>query len=129
MRETFNGDLFPPPPKDEGPSDLEGTLTAAQLEIPRSILARTDLTTFQQSLNFWRYEFDVIPIELVSSIYEQFIHAADPETAEKGGNSLHPRESRLTSSSRRSLTIATSRPRSFRRTPKSWTCRAVPVCS
>ncbi|RUL86995.1 HsdM family class I SAM-dependent methyltransferase [Tautonia sociabilis] len=90
MRETFNGDLFPPPPKREESLGSEGLLTEAQLEIPRCILARTDLTTFQQSLNFWRYDFDVIPIELISSIYEQFIHAADPERATRAGTHYTP---------------------------------------
>jgi SAM-dependent methyltransferase len=90
MRETFNGDLFRPPPKDDGSSVIEGTLTDAQLEIPRCILARTELTTFQQSLNFWRYDFGVIPIELISSIYEQFIHAADPERATQAGTHYTP---------------------------------------
>jgi hypothetical protein len=90
MREAFNGDLFPPPPKEVGSSDIEETLTDEQLEIPRCILARTDLTTFQQSLNFWRYDFDIIPIELISSIYEHFIHAADPERAVRAGTHYTP---------------------------------------
>jgi len=66
MTETFNGDLFPPPPKD---ATLVSELTEDRLRIPQCILARTDLTTFQQSLKFWRYDFSVIPIELISSIY------------------------------------------------------------
>jgi hypothetical protein len=90
MREVFNGDLFPPPPQEEGLLDVEVTLTEEQLAIPRCILARTDLTSFQQSLNFWRYDFDVIPIELISSIYEQFIHAADPVKAHGAGTHYTP---------------------------------------
>ena len=90
MREIFNGDLFPPPPKEDGLADIEAPLPENQLEIPRCILARTNLTTFQRSLNFWRYDFDVIPIELISSIYEQFIHAADPEKAQKAGTHYTP---------------------------------------
>jgi len=90
MREIFNGDLFPPPPKEDGLADIEAPIPENQLEIPRCILARTNLTTFQRSLNFWRYDFDVIPIELISSIYEQFIHAADPEKAQKAGTHYTP---------------------------------------
>ena len=90
MRETFNGDLSPPPPKENGLADIAAILSENQLEIPRCILARTDLTTLQQSLNFWRYDFDVIPIELISSIYEQFIHATDPEGAQRAGTHYTP---------------------------------------
>jgi N-6 DNA Methylase len=90
MRETFNGDLFPPPLKDDGLGEDETDFTVEQLEIPRCVLVRTNLTTFQQSLNFWRYDFDVIPIELISSIYEQFIYAADPESAHRAGTHYTP---------------------------------------
>lgn len=90
MRETFNGDLFPPSLKEDRPGDVETEFTVDQLEIPRCILVRTNLTTFQQSLNFWRYDFDVIPIELISSIYEQFIYAANPERAHQAGTHYTP---------------------------------------
>ena len=87
MREIFNGDLFPPPPTE---AFFVHDLTPAQLEIPQCILARTDLNTWQQSLHFWRYDFSVIPIELISSIYEKFIYAADPDKAKKMGTHYTP---------------------------------------
>lgn len=87
MTETFNGDLFPPPPQDAA---LVNELTEERLRIPQCILARTNLTTLQQSLNFWRYDFSVIPIELISSIYERFIHASDPEKAIQAGTHYTP---------------------------------------
>ncbi len=87
MTETFNGDLFPPPPKD---NTLVKELTSERLRIPQCILARTDLTTLQQSFKFWRYDFSVIPIELISSIYEKFIHSADLEEALKRGTHYTP---------------------------------------
>jgi hypothetical protein len=87
MTDTFNGDLFPPPPRD---SSLVNQLTEDRLKIPQCILARTDLTTLQQSFNFWRYDFSVIPIELISSIYEKFIHTADPEKAAQKGTHYTP---------------------------------------
>ena len=90
MRDAFNGDLFPPPPKESGVAEVDADFSEEQLEIPRCILLRTDLNTFQQSLNFWRYDFDVIPIELISSIYEHFIHAADPERAHRAGTHYTP---------------------------------------
>lgn len=87
MRDAFNGDLFPPPPQH---ASLDRRLTRKQLEIAQCVLARTDLTTFQRSFHFWRYDFRVIPIELISSIYEKFIHAADPEKAKKAGTHYTP---------------------------------------
>ena len=87
MTETFNGDLFPPPPRDD---TLVEALTEERLRIPQCILARKDLTSLQQSFKFWRYDFSVIPIELISSIYEKFIHAADPEKAIQAGTHYTP---------------------------------------
>jgi len=87
MTETFNGDLFPPPPKD---ATLVEELTQERLRIPQCILARTHLTTLQQSFKFWRYDFSVIPIELISSIYEKFIHTATPDQARKRGTHYTP---------------------------------------
>jgi hypothetical protein len=87
MTETFNGDLFPPPPRD---ATLVNELTEERLRIPQCILARTDLTTLQQSFKFWRYDFSIIPIELISSIYEKFIHTADPRGALQAGTHYTP---------------------------------------
>jgi len=87
MTETFNGDLFPPPPKDAA---LIEELTNERLAIPQCILARTDLSTLQRSLNFWRYDFSVIPIEVISSIYERFIHTTKPTEAIEAGTHYTP---------------------------------------
>jgi SAM-dependent methyltransferase len=87
MQTTFNGDLFPPPP-----SNAADTLkyTKAQLEIARSIVIRRDLTTGQLSFDFGRYDFEVIPIELISSIYERFIYADDARLAKQRGTHYTP---------------------------------------
>ncbi len=87
MAGAFNGDLFPPPPRE---ASLSKELTRERLRIPQCILARTDLTTLQQSFKFWRYDFSVIPIELISSIYEKFIHTASPREAAARGTHYTP---------------------------------------
>ncbi len=87
MTDTFNGDLFPPPPSD---ASLVKELTNDRLSIPQCILARTNLTTLQRSFKFSRYDFSVIPIELISSIYEKFIHTADPRGALQAGTHYTP---------------------------------------
>ena len=64
LRETFNGDMFP----------LEGSITPKPEHLLRvaDFLEAVDPNTGQMSL--FPYQFDVIPVELISSIYEQFAH-------------------------------------------------------
>ena len=68
LRDTFNGDMFPP----EGAP----VPSAKHLGRVRHFLTATDPATGQQSL--FPYRFDVIPVELISAIYEQFVHSAKP---------------------------------------------------
>ena len=66
LRETFNGDMFPPAPKSvPATKHLEGVARFLEAE---------DAETAQMSL--FPYRFDVIPVELISAIYEQFVHSA-----------------------------------------------------
>ena len=63
----FNGDLFV--------TDLEErkSVTADQLRLLRGLLQGNASTT-QQPLFLWAYDFSVIPIELISNMYESFYH-------------------------------------------------------
>ena len=72
LAKTFNGDVFPHDPAQR--------YTAAQLLELKFLLDGGDPETGQRYL--WPYEFDVVPIELLSSIYEAFTHALDPELAQ-----------------------------------------------
>lgn len=89
MRDRFNGDLFPPPPKAQDDGD-DYRFTESQLDVARRIVVRTDLTSGQQTFDFGRYDFEVIPIELISSIYERFIYADNPTLAKKRGTHYTP---------------------------------------
>lgn len=72
LRETFNGDMFPP---------ASGFVPAATyLSRVGDFLTATDPETGQRSL--FPYQFDVIPVELISSIYEQFVHSSMPGLAD-----------------------------------------------
>ena len=75
LQETFNGDMFPP--------SSEPAPVPAHLEQVARFLNGEDLETGQRS--FFPYRFDVIPVELVSAIYEQFVHSATA-TASDGNN-------------------------------------------
>ena len=62
LRQTFNGDMFP---SEDAP--LPDT---CHLEQVADFLDAVDPATGQLSL--FPYQFDVIPVELISSVYEQF---------------------------------------------------------
>ena len=81
LRSTFNGDLFP---IDENEESRVGNI---HLKIIRAFFDGTvmdrseidydnDKTSFLKRL--WPYSFEIIPIELISSIYEMFAHSNDP---------------------------------------------------
>lgn len=89
MRETFNGDLFPPPPT-AGEEDETYSFSKEQLSVARAIVTRQDLRSGQKTFDFGRYDFEVIPIELISSIYERFIYADDQVTAKARGTHYTP---------------------------------------
>lgn len=66
----FNGDMFP----------NTGVMPAGDhLELVASFLKGE--ATGQGSL--FPYRFDLIPVELISAIYEQFVHSADADVAKK----------------------------------------------
>ncbi len=77
FRDRFNGDMFP------SSTDIPG---AAHLERVARFLEGEDPRTGQPDL--FPYRFDVIPVELLSAIYEQFVHArtaaGDPRTSSTG---------------------------------------------
>jgi hypothetical protein len=62
---SFNGDMFP--------GTAEEHLSARHLTRVADFLEAVDPKTGQ--LTFFPYQFDVIPVELISSIYEQFAHS------------------------------------------------------
>lgn len=66
LSQTFNGDMFPP-------SSVKNTPAISHLVRVADFLDAVDPESGQQS--FFPYQFDVIPVELISSIYEQFAHA------------------------------------------------------
>lgn len=78
LAQTFNGDMFPP-------SSVKTTPAAHHLTRVAEFLEAVDPESGQ--LSFFPYQFDVIPVELISSIYEQFAHA-EPQTGGKRTEAL-----------------------------------------
>lgn len=66
LAEVFNGDMFPA---------ASGSVPVAVEQLARvaDFLEAVDPATGQTT--FFPYQFDVIPVELISSIYEQFAHS------------------------------------------------------
>ena len=67
LRQDFNGDLFPLSEEEES------SIEEADLHLLRSFLQGRSMGN-QPDLLFWAYKFDIIPIELISNIYEEFYH-------------------------------------------------------
>ena len=70
LRKTFNGDMFPP--------SRESVPAAEHLDWVARFLTGEDMETGQ--LSFFPYRFEVIPVELISAIYEQFVHSSSAES-------------------------------------------------
>lgn len=68
LAQTFNGDMFPA-------AAVRTTPAGAHLKRMAEFLQAVDADSGQLSL--FPYQFDIIPVELISSIYEQFAHAGE----------------------------------------------------
>ncbi len=79
IHKTFNGDLFPLTRINGRITDERDLVKPGHLRIVRDLLSGTEMATGQRRL--WPYNFDIIPVELISSIYEMFAHAGDSQAA------------------------------------------------
>jgi type I restriction-modification system DNA methylase subunit len=78
LAHDFNGDMFPTDNAEKH------TIEPNHLDLLRQFL-RGEAGP-QRNLFFWAYRFDIIPIELISSIYEEFYHI---ETRASDGTGTH----------------------------------------
>ncbi len=72
LAEHFNGDMFPRDPEEEN------NIRQEHLDLLRSFLLG-DTDPKKPKLFLWAYDFEIIPIELISSIYEEFYHKSNDE--------------------------------------------------
>jgi hypothetical protein len=78
----FNGNMFPSDPAERK------IFTIDHLRLVRDFL--TGDVGEQKNLFFWAYRFDIIPIELISNIYEEFYHYKTSYTKkDKDENGTH----------------------------------------
>ncbi len=78
LREVFNGDMF---------TDNGASAKAAHLNRVANFLDAVDPDTGQTTL--FPYRFDIIPVELISSIYEQFVRSEEPTTRNTSPTDVH----------------------------------------
>jgi hypothetical protein len=86
LRSTFNGDLFPM----DDPGAEEKRLTDAHLTIVRDFIEGRSLISGQGRL--FRFRYDAIPVDLISSIYQQFARSSAAEEAHIQGLHYTPIE-------------------------------------
>jgi len=82
LAHDFNGDTFP---IEEGEYDA---IQQEHLDTLRGFLQGN--TTAQQALFFFAYRFDVIPIELISAIYEEFYNERTGKDRNQGSHYTPP---------------------------------------
>ena len=78
LREVFNGDMF------TGSGTVAG---AAHLNRVANFLDAVDPDTGQPTL--FPFQFDIIPVELISSIYEQFVRSETATSPSAGHKDVH----------------------------------------
>ena len=81
LRGDFNGDLFPLSDEEEE------IIQDDDIALLRNFLLGQRMDEYPD-LFFWAYQFDIIPIELISSIYEEFYH--EHSEKEEGGTHYTP---------------------------------------
>lgn len=82
LHRTFNGSMF---------DGDDRRITRKQYDILRAFFAVADVKKNQGTLGFWGYDFRVIPVETISSIYEDFLSKEDAEGKRKKGAFYTPR--------------------------------------
>jgi len=86
LRSTFNGDLFPM----DDPGAEQQRLGDAHLELLRDFVEGRSLLSGQGRL--FRFRFDAIPVDLVSSIYQQFARSSAADDSHTQGLHYTPVE-------------------------------------
>lgn len=86
LRSTFNGDLFPM----DDPGAEHQRLGDAHLDLLREFVEGRSLLSGQGRL--FRFRFDAIPVDLISSIYQQFARSSAADDAHVQGLHYTPVE-------------------------------------
>ncbi len=86
LQRHFNGSMFDDTVEKERPQ-----IDDKHISILRRFLIGEELKSKQSTFDFWAYDFSVIPIETISSIYEEFLGAEDKAGKRKSGAYYTPK--------------------------------------
>ena len=86
LKSDFNGDLF-----DIDLHAESQRIEAVHIDLLRAFLRGDKMFEKQASFGFFPYDFGIIPIELISSIYESFLEAEDAKEKREAGAYYTPR--------------------------------------
>lgn len=75
LSKDFNGDMFPDVEQEEQHVEIE------HLQLIQDLLYGN--VGIQKKLFFFSYKFDIIPLDLISAIYEEFYHSTSNEADKK----------------------------------------------
>ena len=86
LRKRLNGSMF-----DDTLGEEKRRLRPRHIELLKDFLAGTEMKSGQGVLGFWAYDFQMIPVETISGIYEDFLKAENDEEKHKTGAYYTPR--------------------------------------
>lgn len=86
LQRAFNGSMF-----DQNLDTERQHLRRSDYAVLRLFFSVSDVAARQGTLGFWAYDFSVIPVETISSIYEDFLTTEDAEGKRKTGAYYTPR--------------------------------------
>lgn len=86
LRTHFNGSVF-----DDTLEDERSKIAPGHIKILKRFRNGEDLNQKQLTFDFWAYDFHIIPVETISSIYEEFLTAEDEDEQSKSGAYYTPK--------------------------------------
>lgn len=86
LKEKFNGSMF-----EQSTAAEQDRCRDSHVELLIKFLRGHKVRTKQLSLGFWAYDFQWIPVETISAIYEDFLANEDREGKQKTGAFYTPR--------------------------------------
>lgn len=86
LKEQFNGSMFAQDLQSE-----RAQIMPAHIDLLRKFLAGDEVGSLQGTLRFWAYDFKMIPVEIISAIYEEFLAAEDLAGKRRDGAFYTPR--------------------------------------
>lgn len=86
LKKRLNGSMF------DGDLEAEqGYIKTTHIELISNFLSGDHVAHRQKTLGYWAYNFQMIPIETISGIYEDFLKAEDEKAKHKNGAFYTPR--------------------------------------